>query len=91
MGSVTDFTRKQMPHLSPVILAGGGLVLANLGTALTPVLREMQAKPKCDWFDFGILVLAIFGSIGTTIVAFINRSWGKYQDEREANKTGEAK
>lgn len=82
---VTEIIHKQTPHLTPVVMVCGGLVLANMATSLTPVLKDMQVKARttgCDWFDFGIFLLALSGSIGTTIVAFMNGSYTRYRDEK---------
>src|SRR5438477_4813786 len=85
----TDFIRKQT-HLTPVVMVGGGIVLSNLSVFLVSTLKEMQAKAHSsqgvDMFDFAILLAGILGSIAISIVAFMNRSYGRYADDREEQR-----
>ena len=62
-------------------------MLGNLSVFLVSTLKEMQAKSHTpsgvDWFDFAILLAGILGSIAINIAAFMNRTYGRYADQRE--------
>src|SRR5439155_15614009 len=86
---ITEFTRKQT-HLTPIVLVGGSFIAGNLSVFLVSTLKEMQAKSHTpqgvDMFDFAILLAGIFGSIAINLAAFMNRSYGKWADDREEQR-----
>lgn len=84
---VTEFTNKQTRHLTPVVILGGSFVIGNLSIFLVSNLEKMQAKSHnpggVDMFDFAMLIAGMLGSIALSITAFMNRTYGKYQDDKE--------
>lgn len=85
--SLTEFTKRH--PITPVVLLCFAFIISNSAGPTIVFLEKMQKKARTeglDMFDWGMAVVYEGGLIGTTILAFRNRKFGDWQNEREQQK-----
>lgn len=84
---LTEFSKNQTPHLTPVILLGGCAVLLPALTVLAAsmdILGQMQAV---RWYD-GLKVVGLVGVAAISgLQNFMNQTYGRYREDKQKQET----
>lgn len=85
MGDITTMVRKS--RVTSVVIVCAAFIAVDLGVVLPIALKEAQTKARTeglDGFDFALLAVAILACVGKTIASFMNKSFARWADERDA-------
>lgn len=84
---LTEFTKIQTPHITPVILLGGCAVLLPLLTVLAASMDALGSMPQVRWYD----VVKVFGLAGVAAISglqnFMNQTYGRYREDKQKQET----
>lgn len=84
--SLTDFVRRETPHLTPVIIDGTIWVAVPTLTAFNAELKRLADKgivQSYDWFQAFVTVAIV---AITSLGAFRSRSYGRWKDDTKARE-----
>jgi len=88
MGSITDFIRKETPHLTPVIIDGAIGVLTPTLVFFIAGAKDLVKQHDDSWASW-LLLLGESGVVALTALgAFRSKAYQQWKDHRRQENPG---